>query len=692
MKLQVDDDMMIGSSNMNSRKFTIQSSSKAFKILSKNLYKNQIRAIIRELSCNAVDAHILAGHKRSFDISLPTSLDERFVIRDFGPGLSHEDIEEMYTTYFASTKSNSNDFIGALGLGSKSPFGYTDTFSVVSYFNGRARGYTACLDNGEPTLIDTFDIESDEPTGLEITVPVKNGDVHSWAKEARYVFKTFLDIKPNFIGYQPEVTYLPNKPYFISESKNYNSSYFAIMGKIAYPLSSELFKNTYIAVNMLTEHSYSEFYINFELGDLDITPSREEITLDERTTAIIKDRIKEISDEMAGDFLESLKDMSDRELVKYFQDRHYSLVNFAVANYKDRDLKALTDYYTASVTSKDMVSYRITDSGEAKRTTVKAGVKFHGNKKYKGLMNIFSIHMNKATVFIDDVKGKQRPAKIAQYLCTNNVEGLYHLVLDELSEDFEKDKAEILKLMANNVDFIKLSSIKVDSAAKEREFRPRTPNAYLKSLDKDGYYYNSKELFLTANEVRALEGIYVKMYLNSYTWANGKQISEYNLNELLMSLGIKKYYVIRPAAYNYINDAAKAVKLEDYASDKIRKLEFTKENILPRESKNTLLKRIDNNQLTWVLDKIMGGYNFDAKISKILKSAHNADLKDAGIPQDVEDKLNKYKLYTESNKLEIEKNADDFQKRNPILDNALTYNMSKEYKKDLKDIFEGKIK
>jgi hypothetical protein len=43
--------------------FTIRSSPKAFSILSSGLYKNKIRAIIRELSCNAVDSHRAAGNR-----------------------------------------------------------------------------------------------------------------------------------------------------------------------------------------------------------------------------------------------------------------------------------------------------------------------------------------------------------------------------------------------------------------------------------------------------------------------------------------------------------------------------------------------------------------------------------------------------------------------------------------------------
>ena len=119
--------------------FRIRNSAKAFNILSSGLYANKIRAIIRELSCNAVDSHVAAGKQDTpFDVHLPNQLDPTFRIRDYGTGLTHDQVLNIYTTYFESTKTESNQFIGALGLGSKSPFSYTDNFTVTAIQIGRA--------------------------------------------------------------------------------------------------------------------------------------------------------------------------------------------------------------------------------------------------------------------------------------------------------------------------------------------------------------------------------------------------------------------------------------------------------------------------------------------------------------------------------------------------------------------------
>lgn len=52
--------------------FKIKTSNVAFDILSSGLYANKIRAVIRELSCNAVDSHIAAGKSNTpFLVRLP---------------------------------------------------------------------------------------------------------------------------------------------------------------------------------------------------------------------------------------------------------------------------------------------------------------------------------------------------------------------------------------------------------------------------------------------------------------------------------------------------------------------------------------------------------------------------------------------------------------------------------------------
>lgn len=130
--------------------FEIKSSAKSFQILSNNLYSNKLKAIAREYITNAIDAHIQANTKAKIEIKIPSKLDTTFNVRDFGPGLSEEHIKDFFCTYFSSSKDQSNDFTGALGLGCKSGFSYTDSFTVTSYYNGIESLYIMSVMDGSP--------------------------------------------------------------------------------------------------------------------------------------------------------------------------------------------------------------------------------------------------------------------------------------------------------------------------------------------------------------------------------------------------------------------------------------------------------------------------------------------------------------------------------------------------------------
>ena len=78
-------------------------------ILRSKLYSNKILAVIREYCSNAYDAHIEVGKNDvPIKVVLPSEYDSNFRVRDYGPGLSEDDIRNIYVMYGASTKRQSN--------------------------------------------------------------------------------------------------------------------------------------------------------------------------------------------------------------------------------------------------------------------------------------------------------------------------------------------------------------------------------------------------------------------------------------------------------------------------------------------------------------------------------------------------------------------------------------------------------
>jgi len=313
--------------------FTIKTNALSFSILSSGLYTDPEMAIVRELSCNAYDAHVAANNQDTpFEIHLPNELEPFLSIKDYGIGLSDEDIQGatvpvmvenamgemvhltdenndlrfnrtggLYTTYFDSTKTNSNDFIGALGLGSKSPFSYTDAFEVISRHNGKKRTYAIFLnEEGIPTVAKMGEIDTDEHSGLEVKIAIKQSDFRRFVTKTATALKYF-PIKPVVRGALhfefdaiPEYN-IQTEKWMISPS-NWGSSITAVQGNVAYRVDATQIKE-HLDENMVKLVNNSTIVIYFNIGDLEVSANREEIRYDKRSMDAIVARLKKVSDE-----------------------------------------------------------------------------------------------------------------------------------------------------------------------------------------------------------------------------------------------------------------------------------------------------------------------------------------------------------------------------------------------------------
>lgn len=271
-------------------KFKIKASAKAFKILS-GFYSEPILAIPRELGANAWDSHVKAGNtKQMFEVHAPNTLEPWFAIRDFGTGLSPEAIDTIYTTYFESTKTSDNDSDGCMGLGSKTPFNYTDNFNVTSFQNGKKYVYNCFIDDtGSPNIMQIASVNTDEPNGLEIKFGVKISDISMWIEKISRAYEPFRYrpiIKGASIKY-PERKYIyQGTNWAMRENKDYNTRVsYAFMGNYCYPISSD------IVTNMLyrndNDHkfasllNYGSFDFFFNIGDLEVAPNKEQLQYDD---------------------------------------------------------------------------------------------------------------------------------------------------------------------------------------------------------------------------------------------------------------------------------------------------------------------------------------------------------------------------------------------------------------------------
>lgn len=141
-----------------------------------DMYGDPAMAIVREYITNAIDSHKKAGQTRPVEVTLPSYLRPFYEIRDFGTGMDEQEMRNTYVKYGASSKRNSDDFNGTLGIGSKSAFAYSNQFTVTAYCNGQVVTGIATrntADSDVPVLSITHRGVTDEPNGVRVSIPIK---------------------------------------------------------------------------------------------------------------------------------------------------------------------------------------------------------------------------------------------------------------------------------------------------------------------------------------------------------------------------------------------------------------------------------------------------------------------------------------------------------------------------------------
>lgn len=238
-----------------------------------NLYGNRKRAVLREYSTNAYDSHLMAGQTRPIEITIPTPnapLGSRVLrIKDFGVGLSVDELHAVYSQYGESTKNNSNDYNGMLGLGSKSVLTYTNQAAITAVQNGIRAAVTIGLDeDGLPTMNVIETRSTDEPNGVEVVIPVKGND-------------DFMSEAVDFFQYWPEGSVLLNgAPVKRFEGLKVSDGLWIVEGRQSYVLMGNVTYPADIEHGMSGDHA---LICEVPIGAVNFTPSREALMDTART-------------------------------------------------------------------------------------------------------------------------------------------------------------------------------------------------------------------------------------------------------------------------------------------------------------------------------------------------------------------------------------------------------------------------
>ena len=637
--------------------FSIKTSAHAFKILSSSLYANKIRAIIRELSTNAYDSQVAAGRADlPFDVHLPSTLEPHFAIRDYGVGLDRDEVEHIYTTYFSSTKSDSNDYVGALGLGSKSPFSYTENFSVTAIKNGKKLNYSAYVNEvGFPSIALMGESDTDEPSGVEIRFGVQAADYYKFLDEAVYVYRWFkvhplISTNVNYVRKEIEYQTKDIIPGIHQAKIDYRNNSYAVMGNIAYPIQVP---NSAEVLGELAYMLDCGLVIEFEIGDLDFQASREGLSYIPSTIEAIRLRLSSLNDQLFQVFFdeaEKFENLWERAAFiasksqqklwvaacnRYVRETKFSLVEpgynktFCVASIHV-STKSISDKFNIRLRSFNFSSGRLRESNSYQKI----------NPANNLSVEVFALSVNKSTLFIKrDIK--QAAKEQIRYNCTNKFikDFNYFWSVEAVDKTKEVKFDEFFEYIHNPRNIVFASELATKPTA-ERASKEVQKGVTVLSLEADSSIGSCSwvqegtvaEINDESDQVRYYINISGHSLVSTYP---ENKISAKELFVLLRQCGISslantKIYGVRRADAAVVESLENWVNLEDHIKETLTNIDDNDIMLLARDTvsrprwvTNTLLPigRFFNSKKNTELVKAFEFYNTN-RINKKSFSTH----------------------------------------------------------------------
>ncbi len=247
-----------------------------------DIYSDIKAAIVREYISNALDSHIDADQTRPIEVTAPNNLSPYFIVKDFGTGMSKDDIVKTFRKYGASTKRNSNKTTGRIGIGAKSALAYTNSFNVTSIKDGKKILVVVSYNNaGIGTTEIVSETDTTEENGVTITIPVNDRYDHQYFKDKADLFQKYakrgimlVDGKESTAKIEmisDKIGIIPDRSYYVKDM--------VVMGNVAYPI------NDYKLDDAL--HNYQVIYY-VDMGEIQFTPSREELQTTPKTIETLK--------------------------------------------------------------------------------------------------------------------------------------------------------------------------------------------------------------------------------------------------------------------------------------------------------------------------------------------------------------------------------------------------------------------
>ena len=294
-------------------------------LLRNSIYSNPIESFVREIYSNAVDAHLRDNITTPIEVSLIEDSQTNqyyFMVRDYGSSMTVEDFKNIYSKMGNSTKNKSNKELGGFGIGCKSPLAYTNQFFIDTWTEEESkfihREWVQYIDSsqiGKISLLKEGTFTG--KTGTQIKIPIKFKDYHNITnyinKYLSYSIVPFVVKGFKFEDKRPELNVVgedwglsdvyQSSFYFSAERKStiviagipykidkkvlhdkFKSNDFTTLIKSEInPKSKSIKHNLELFKSFLESSNYLQYILLANVGDLDLSASREDLQYTDRT-------------------------------------------------------------------------------------------------------------------------------------------------------------------------------------------------------------------------------------------------------------------------------------------------------------------------------------------------------------------------------------------------------------------------
>ncbi len=324
--------------------------------LLQNPYKNPIGAIVREYVSNSFDAHAEAEFIKNNDMSsirneysIYNDVSDADILElkkhlevydndavhvkiakdqcgwywsteDFGVGLSPSRVTDVFCSYLKSTKEDTNNVIGAFGIGSKSGLSYTDIVYIRTRYNGTEYQYFLRRGEKVPRLDKLSECNTTERNGTQIKIYIKESrdrygsmrlEDNRFREECEKQLAYFDNVYFDGCNLDNDYRILRGENWLCNTANKPFGGLHMCLGKVAYPIDWDI---------LGAEKIHFEVALKFEIGELDIIQTREDVKYTPRTKKAILDKIDILKEEWSKRWEED-KELETDDLVYYYRNK-----------------------------------------------------------------------------------------------------------------------------------------------------------------------------------------------------------------------------------------------------------------------------------------------------------------------------------------------------------------------------------